>query len=134
MRIKRKTSGKNVNSGPSAKLVLVEHTNSQRRTASLRENGPALSGRHWKVAALVARGYSNQNIAKELKLKEQVVKNAVHSLFARLGVRNRVELANYFSEGNSSGAVESVRRRIERDGVTELRRLKSRHQRGANVR
>lgn len=129
LRIKRNTSGKKAHSLP----VLVEQRRSQLTAAtSLRKNGPALSDRHWKVAALVARGYSNQSIAKELKLKEQVVKNAVHSLFGRVGVRNRVELANYFSEGNSSGAVESVRRRIERDGLTELRRLKSRHQRGVN--
>ena len=60
---------------------------------------PRLSDRQLKIASLIAEGYSNRAIAKELNLTEQVVKNVVHSLFDRLGVWNRVELANYFSSG-----------------------------------
>ncbi len=72
----------------------------------------------------VALGYSNRDIAKAQNLTEQIVKNVVHSLFDRLGVWNRVELANYFSEGHSSAAVEAARTRIEADRVTEVDRMK----------
>lgn len=47
-----------------------------------------------RVAALVAEGCSNRDIATELTLSEQIVKNVIHSLFDKLGVWNRVELAN----------------------------------------
>ena len=80
-----------------------------------------ISGRQLKIAELIASGYSNRDIAQELKLTEQVVKNVVHALFDKLGVWNRVELANYFSNGS---VPESARLRIERDRINELRRQK----------
>lgn len=58
------------------------------------KDASTLSGRHKQVAGLVALGYSNRDIATELNLREQVVKNVIHSLFDELGVWNRVELAN----------------------------------------
>ena len=100
-----------------------ESTHPQVITPGLCVSTPRLSDRQLKIASLVAEGYSNRDIAKELNLNEQIVKNVVHSLFDRLGVWNRVELANYFSEGSSSGATETARKRIERDRVAELRRL-----------
>lgn len=100
-----------------------ESAHSQAMSHGLCVSPPPLSDRQLKIASLVAEGYSNRDIAKELNLNEQIVKNVVHSLFDRLGVWNRVELANYFSEGSSSGATETARKRIERDRVAELRRL-----------
>ncbi|HKW74041.1 MAG TPA: LuxR C-terminal-related transcriptional regulator [Terriglobales bacterium] len=73
---------------------------------------PVLSDRQLKVAEFVATGYSNRDIAKELSLTEQIVKNVVHSLFDKLGVWNRVELANRFAGGALPGIAES-RRQIE---------------------
>lgn len=83
-----------------------------------------LSSRQLKVASLVAEGYSNRDIANELNLTEQIIKNVVHSLFDRFGVWNWVELANYFSEGSSSVAIKSARRRIEEDRISYIRDLK----------
>ena len=111
-------------SRPAPPLGFLESQHPQVTAPSLRVSTPSLSDRQSKVASFVAEGYSNRDIAEALKLTEQIVKNVVHSLFDRLGVWNRVELANYFSEGSSSGAVESARRRIEADRLVELRRLK----------
>lgn len=83
-------------------------------------SAPPLSSRQSKIAELVGRGYSNRDIAQELKLTEQIVKNVVHALFDKFGVWNRVELANYLANGSTS---ESARARIERDRINELRRL-----------
>lgn len=99
-------------------------TASRETEKSPRVSIPALPDRELKIAALVAQGYSNRDIAKELGLTEQIVKNLVHSLFDRLGVWNRVELANYFSQGSSFEAIQSALRRIEQDRVNELRRQK----------
>lgn len=85
---------------------------------------PALSDRELKIAAFVAKGYSDRDKTEELELTEQIVKNVVHSLFERLGVRNRVELANYFCQGSSSEAIETALGRIEQQRVRELRRQK----------
>lgn len=52
---------------------------------------PTLSDREMRVSALVAEGYSNRDIAVQLDLGEQTVKNVIHSLFDKLGVWNRVE-------------------------------------------
>jgi DNA-binding CsgD family transcriptional regulator len=56
----------------------------------------SLSRRQLQVAELAACGYSNREIASELKITEQIVKNVLHSVFDRVGLWNRVELANRF--------------------------------------
>jgi len=58
---------------------------------SIRSN---LSIRQLHVSELAASGYSNREIAFELKITEQIVKNVLHSVFDKLGVWNRVELTN----------------------------------------
>jgi len=57
-----------------------------------------LSEREWQIAKLAALGHSNREIAATLQTTEQTVKNVLHSVFDKLGVWNRVELANRFSE------------------------------------
>jgi len=52
----------------------------------------ALSPRELQVARLVASGRSNREIAEQLILSEQTVKNHVQSIFRKLAVGNRVEL------------------------------------------
>lgn len=52
----------------------------------------ALSQRESQVARLVASGRSNREIAKQLVLSEQTVKNHIQSIFRKLAVGNRVEL------------------------------------------
>lgn len=84
-----------------------------------------LSGRNKKIADLVALGYSNRDIATELNLGEQIVKNVLHSLFDKLGVWNRVELANRLMMAASSGEDRrQAQERIEQQRLAELRRLK----------
>ncbi len=58
----------------------------QRGTASL-------SKREREVAALVAQGFKNKDIAERLFISEQTVKNHMHNIFEKLGVTDRLELA-----------------------------------------
>lgn len=86
--------------------------------------GTQLSVRALQVARLAARGLSNREIAADLKLTEQVIKNVLHSVFDKLGVWNRVELANRFLPGADSSILAESQRRIEAERLAQLRRLK----------
>lgn len=78
-----------------------------------------LSDRQLQVAQLAASGLSNREIASDMQLTEQIVKNTLHSVFDKLGIWNRVELANYFlrEEGPSR---EISLRRIEAERLSVL--------------
>jgi DNA-binding NarL/FixJ family response regulator len=52
----------------------------------------ALSPREGQVARLVASGRSNRQIAEQLLISEQTVKNHIQSIFRKLAIGNRVEL------------------------------------------
>ena len=52
-----------------------------------------LSARERQIAALVARGLKNKDIAQELNISENTVKRHLQSIFNKTGARDRLELA-----------------------------------------
>jgi DNA-binding NarL/FixJ family response regulator len=56
---------------------------------------PLLSDREMEVVQFVAQGFQNKEIGKELFISENTVKNHLHSIFDKLGVSDRLELALY---------------------------------------
>jgi len=54
------------------------------------------SRRQLRFIELVAQGFKNKEIAKELKISEHVVRNHVEKIYDKIGVRNRVELALWY--------------------------------------
>jgi len=52
-----------------------------------------LSDRERQIAALVARGMKNRDIALELNISENTVKRHLQSIFDKTGARDRLELA-----------------------------------------
>jgi DNA-binding NarL/FixJ family response regulator len=54
-----------------------------------------LTSREIKVAVLVWEGMTNRDIAQALGTTEQVVKNYLRTIFDKLGVWSRLELAMY---------------------------------------
>ena len=80
-----------------------------------------LSARQLQVAELAAGGYSNREIASELKLTEQIVKNVLHSVFDKLGVWNRVEMANRLLRSFDHGVTAERQCRIEPESSAQLR-------------
>jgi DNA-binding CsgD family transcriptional regulator len=86
--------------------------------------GSRLSARELQVAELAARGYSNREIASELTLSEQIVKNVLHSVFDKMGVWNRVELATRFLKDKDPEILEQAQRRIEAERLAQLHRRK----------
>ena len=60
----------------------------------------ALTGREEQVLAAVARGRTNSEIADELHITVSTVKSHIASLMAKIGARNRVEIAMWAYETN----------------------------------
>jgi two-component system nitrate/nitrite response regulator NarL len=53
----------------------------------------ALTAREMEVLAAIVEGYSNKEIAKRFSISEQTVKHHLSSIFDKVGVSNRLELA-----------------------------------------
>jgi DNA-binding CsgD family transcriptional regulator len=64
-----------------------------RRTGS----GTVLTASEQRVAGLVAAGYTNREVAARLSMSVRTVESHVGSVFRKLGVRSRSELAGRFS-------------------------------------
>jgi DNA-binding NarL/FixJ family response regulator len=77
---------------PSVTVRLLQHLAQPRRAAALPANDP-LTERELDVVRLIARGRTNQEVAAELFVSLSTVKTHLGSIFAKLGVRNRVEIA-----------------------------------------
>ena len=76
-----------------------------RRGGTARGSGlAALSRREIEVTNLVAAGSSNREIAEALLLSPRTVDHHIANAFAKLGVRNRTELASAIRVGTSVGS------------------------------
>jgi len=63
-----------------------------------------LSTRQREVIRLVCSGLSNREIAKKLDLTEGTIKIHLHSIYAKLGVRSRIEVMIALSDYRSRKA------------------------------
>ena len=68
-----------------------------RRTTAPAETPPAatLTRRELQVVSAIVAGASNRDVATQLGVTEQTVKNHLSSIFDKVGVSNRLELALY---------------------------------------
>ncbi|HEX5469320.1 MAG TPA: response regulator transcription factor [Gaiellaceae bacterium] len=64
-----------------------------------------LTEREHAILRAVARGLSNQAIARELWLSEQTVKFHLHNVYRKLALRNRTEAARYAYENGLAGGL-----------------------------
>jgi DNA-binding NarL/FixJ family response regulator len=63
------------------------------RTAEQSQNRYGLTVRELQIVSKVAAGYTNMEIAKELSVSERTVKHHLTSVFDKVGVSTRLELA-----------------------------------------
>jgi DNA-binding NarL/FixJ family response regulator len=61
--------------------------------------GDELTPSERQVAALVAEGHTNREVAAALFLAERTIEGHLSSIYAKLGVRSRAELAHRFAAG-----------------------------------
>ncbi|VAW30959.1 Two-component transcriptional response regulator, LuxR family [hydrothermal vent metagenome] len=72
-------------------LTYVRQSERDHQTAAFKD----LSVREMEVLALVTKGKSNGEIAKELLLAEKTVRNHVSTILSKLHLSNRIEAATY---------------------------------------
>ncbi|MGA7913417.1 MAG: response regulator transcription factor [Candidatus Dormiibacterota bacterium] len=60
----------------------------------------SLNKRQLAILRLVAEGYSNREVASKVNLSENTIKTHLQTIFAKLGVRNRVEAAMVAAKNN----------------------------------
>jgi two-component system NarL family response regulator len=82
---------------PSMASKLLTEFNSLARQAAEREQLPApvLTARELEVLRLVARGMSNKDVADELFISENTVKNHVRNILEKLHLHSRMEAVMY---------------------------------------
>ena len=77
----------------------------------------AVTVRQREIAALVARGYTNQQIASELVITEGTAANHVQQILSRVGLRSRAELATWASQRGlvmaDNGMLSTLQRLLE---------------------
>jgi DNA-binding CsgD family transcriptional regulator len=66
------------------------------------EAADPLTSREREIAALVAGGLSNREIAGRLVISKRTVDAHVDHIYTKLGISSRVQLANWLSAGGSS--------------------------------
>jgi len=67
-----------------------------------------LTARQEQVVALVASGFSNREVARELNLSEHTIKKYLFHIFDKLGISSRVELVLYAVSHGGLGQAEWV--------------------------
>ncbi|MBK7722818.1 MAG: response regulator transcription factor [Austwickia sp.] len=79
-----------------ASALLTEFAALSRRSDQAADSSPSrLTDRELDVLRGVARGLSNRDIARELFIAENTVKNHVRNILEKLGLRSRIEAAMY---------------------------------------
>jgi DNA-binding NarL/FixJ family response regulator len=74
---------------------LLSEFNALSRRVEEEHDGRRLTPRELEVLRLIARGLSNKDIATELVIAENTVRNHVRNILEKLEVRSRVEAAMY---------------------------------------
>ncbi|HCW09306.1 MAG TPA: hypothetical protein DGG95_18275 [Cytophagales bacterium] len=62
----------------------------------------SLSKREREVANLVAKGFNTASISKKLNICEKTVQNHIYSIYGKLGVKDRLELARFVSDNGKA--------------------------------
>ena len=65
------------------------------------------SQREHEVIALVAQGYKNREVAHAIGTSEHVVKNYLRTIYDKLGLWNRVELALWYEARKNEQAFQA---------------------------
>ena len=71
--------------------------------AMVRSQPSPLTGREHDVAALVAEGFTNKEVATKLHLSVRTAENHVFNVMNKLGLDNRAQVASWYTRAQSNG-------------------------------
>jgi DNA-binding NarL/FixJ family response regulator len=57
-----------------------------------------LTPREIEIAQMIAGGFSNREVGQKLFISEGTVKTHLHTIYEKLGIKSRLQLANYAQE------------------------------------
>jgi DNA-binding NarL/FixJ family response regulator len=80
---------------PSMASKLLSEFNNLAKQAEQRANVPRLTDRELQVLRLVAQGLSNREVAEQLEISENTVKNHVRNILEKLHLHSRMEAVVY---------------------------------------
>ncbi len=83
--------------GAMAEVRRLERASHAHRNAT--PHGSVLTPRERELARLVARGAANRTVAQRLEISEKAVEKHLTSIYAKLGITSRVQLAAHFAGG-----------------------------------
>ena len=106
---------------PRAAATLFRRLASHVQTTKQRPPEAALTSREQDIIALIDRGLSNKEIARQLKISLPTVKNHVHNILEKLQVRRRGAAAALIREAALARA--TIRRSPTRQHLSEGRAL-----------
>ncbi|MFF3444739.1 response regulator [Streptosporangium sp. NPDC002721] len=89
---------------PSITLRLLRHLADRGAGTGARAPAQPLTARETEIVQAIGRGRTNQEIADELFISLSTIKGYVSGIMAKLGVRNRVEIAAWAWESRMMGA------------------------------
>ena len=75
-----------------------------RRESAPAQQSPGLTVAEMRVVELVIKGARNKEIADRLQVSESTVKNHLHSIYVKLNIGSRRELARWYEKRQSSTA------------------------------
>jgi DNA-binding NarL/FixJ family response regulator len=94
--IRAVTAGQSLISPSMASKLLTEFNTLSKRADEKRQMpGPTLTNRELEVLKLVAKGMSNREVADELYISENTVKNHVRNILEKLHLHSRMEAVLY---------------------------------------
>jgi DNA-binding NarL/FixJ family response regulator len=86
---------------PSVARIVGVSTSAPKRSAWTLDSHTAvtspLSPRELEVAALLARGHTNKQVAAQLHISERTAQNHVQHILTKLGLANRTQVATWFT-------------------------------------
>ncbi len=80
---------------PSMAIKLLDEFKQMSRTDRQQVPGPRLTDRELEVLRLVAKGHNNREIARQLFISENTVKNHVRNILEKLQLHSRMEAVMY---------------------------------------
>lgn len=89
-------------SGPQLEFLLETLATAPATRLTDTQGGKLLSKREEEVVRWLAEGHTNIEIARELKLSENTVKNYLFRIFNKLGMSSRVEVVRYAASQRAS--------------------------------